>query len=100
MPKKSKKNYKKNKNINKNNIKININTGSKKRRTTHNAPVPRHAQPIIINNGSNNNQHELMHLLNNFKKDLDESNRVKTNNFINPNTPTQELHHQDQHQYF
>ena len=91
MPKKSKKNYNKNKNINKNNIKININTGSKKRRTTNSAPVPRHAQPIIINNGSNNNQHELMHLLNNFKKDLDESNRVKTNNFINPNTPTQAI---------
>jgi hypothetical protein len=88
MPKKSKKNYNKNKNINKNNIKININTGSKKRRTTNSAPVPRHAQPIIINNGSNNNQHELMHLLNNFKKDLDESNRVKTNNFVNPNKPT------------
>ena len=68
MPKKSiKKNYNKNKNINKNNIKISINTALKKRRSTKNTqPVPRHAQPIIIDNSSNNNQHELMYLLNNF----------------------------------
>jgi len=87
MPKKSiKKNYNKNKNVNKNNIKININTTRRKTTTTH-TPIPRHAQPIIVNNPANNNQHEFMHILNTFKNDLDELRRVRVNKFENANVP-------------
>ena len=92
MPKKSKKNYNKNKNVNKNNIKININTTSK-RRTKSNTITPYKPshQPIIINNPNTSNQHELMHVLNTFKNDLDEIRKVGINNFQSANLTSQPI---------
>ena len=93
MPKKSvKKNYNKNKNVNKNNIKINISTTSKRRTKSNNiTPYKPTHQPIIINNPNTSNQHELMHVLNTFKNDLDEIRKVGINNFQSANLTSQPI---------
>ena len=91
MTKKLKKyNKNKNKNTNKNNIKITINNSSNKRSKSRSQPTPKQGQPTVIYNNipaSNGGNHEVMHVLNTFKNDLDELRRVKTNHFESANIP-------------